>query len=55
MANSDSLVLLSATSTSSDKEIEKMEQMWNELDGPPAGQVTAVVIGFGQVINTYKQ
>ena len=36
--------------TDSSKPVPTLEQVWNDLDGgPPVRQVTAVVIGFGQV------
>ena len=31
---------------------QSVEEFWNEKEGPPLRQVTAMVVGFGNVCNT---
>ena len=33
---------------------QSVEEFWNEKDGPPLRQVTAMVVGFGNVCNALK-
>ena len=38
-------------STNLDGLPQSVEEFWNEIEGPPLRQVTAMVVGFGNVCN----
>ena len=39
-------------STNLDGLTQSVEEFWNEIEGPPLRQVTAMVVGFGNVCNS---